>query len=232
MIEEGKSGDQEAPVLTIEYKNLIYRITIDRPPVNALDSTLLDEITEAISRSVSSSDKALVLCGVPGHFSAGLDTKILAVANAAERAQTRTRLSKLLAVVANCPIPIAAAITGHCLGGGAVLAALCDYRVMGRGEYKIGVPEVTLGIQLSKHVQRTLARLVGAHLARRLCMEGILLDPEQAHRANLVDDLVEPDRVTDAATGWCEQVLSLPQETMLAVRSDAREEIRSLYEGD
>ncbi len=192
----------------------------------------MEKLIEAFSQAVSRNDRVLVLSGMAGRFCAGLDTKKLSAATSAERIKIMTLLRRLLNAAADCPVPVAAAITGHCLGGGAVLAALCDYRVMGRGEYKIGVPEVTLGIQLSKQVQRTLARLVGAHLAQRLCMEGILLDPEQAHRAHLVDDLVEPDRVTDAAIDWCEQVMSLPQETMLAVRSDAREEIRSLYEGD
>lgn len=192
----------------------------------------MEKLIEAFSQAVSRNDRVLVLSGMAGRFCAGLDTKKLSAATSAERIKIMTLLRRLLNAAADCPVPVAAAITGHCLGGGAVLAALCDYRVMGRGEYKIGVPEVTLGIQLSKQVQRTLARLVGAHLAQRLCMEGILLDPEQAYRAHLVDDLVEPDRVTDAAIDWCEQVMSLPQETMLAVRSDAREEIRSLYEGD
>ena len=204
-------------------------ITIDRPPVNALDSALLEELTEAISQAVSRSDHALILSGVSGHFCAGMDTKELAAATTAERAQTMSLLSRLLAVVANCPIPIAAAITGHCLGGGAVLAALCDYRVMGRGEYKIGVPEVTLGLQLPEKVHRILARLVGAHFAQRLCLEGILLDPEKAYGVNLVDALVESDGVIGTAIDWCEQMLSLPQETMLAVRKECRKEIHLLY---
>ena len=217
-------------MLSVDHKDRIYLITIERPPVNALDSALLEELTETISKIMSRSNHALILSGISGHFCAGLDTKELAAATTAERAQTTSLLSRLLAVVANCPIPIAAAITGHCLGGGAVLAALCDYRVIGRGEYKIGVPEVTLGLQLPEKVHRILARLVGAHFAQRLCLEGILLDPERAYGVNLVDALVEPEGVTDIAIDWCEQMLSLPQETMLAVRREVREEIRALYE--
>ena len=217
-------------MLSIKHKDHICVITIDRPPVNALDLSLLEELDEAISRTATQRDLALILSGVSGRFCAGLDTKKLTAASAGERMKIMSLLGKLLATVANCPIPIAAAITGHCLGGGAVLAALCDYRVMGRGDYKIGVPEVSLGIQLPNKVHRTLARLVGAHLAHRLCMEGTLLNPGQAQRANLVDALVETDSVTSAAIDWCVNILSLPQEAMLAVRSEAREEIRSLYE--
>ena len=217
-------------MLSIDHKNLICLITIDRPPVNALDLSLLEKLVEAISQAGTQRAQALILSGAPGRFCAGLDTKKLATATTGERAKIMSSLSKLLATVANCPVPIAAAITGHCLGGGAALAALCDYRVMASGDYKIGVPEVTLGIQIPKKVHRLLARLVGARLAQRLCMEGILFDPEQARRTNLVDVLIEPDSVTGAAIDWCERILSLPQEAMLAIRSQAREEIRSLCE--
>ena len=216
-------------MLSIEHKNLVCLITIDRPPVNALNVPLLEQLIEAISLSGSHADHAIILSGVPGRFSAGLDTKELAAATAEERTKIMSLLGRLLAVTANCPVPIASAITGHCLGGAAVLAALCDYRVMGRGDYKIGLPEVTLGVQLTKTVHSILARLVGAHLAQRLCMEGILLDPGQAYGANLVDDVVEPDAVTGAASDWCEQILSLPQETMLTIRREVRADIRALY---
>ena len=219
-------------MLTIDLKERIHLITIDRPPVNALDTALLEQLTEAISRAASRSDHALVLSGVPGCFCAGLDTKKLAAASSAEWAGIMDLLRKLLQTVAECPIPVAAAITGHCLGGGAVLAALCDYRVMGKGDYKIGLPEVKLGIELPEKVQRILARLVGSQLAQRLCREGILLDPEQAYRANLVDDLVEAGSVTGTAIDWCERILSLPQATVPAKHAQAREEMRFLYEAE
>ena len=217
-------------MLSIDHNNRISMITIDRPPVNALDVPLMEELIEAIARTVEHSDHVLILSGLSGRFCAGLDTKKLGLATTGERAEIMPLLSKLLAAVANCPIPVAAAITGHCLGGGAVLAALCDHRVMASGDYKIGVPEVTLGIRLPNKVRRLLARLVGEHLAQRLCMEGYLLDPEQAYRAGLVDAVVEPAGVTGAAIDWCEHILSLPQDAMLAARAGVREEIRLLYE--
>lgn len=181
---------------------------------------------------MSRSEHALVLTGVSGRFSAGLDIKKLESATSAGHAQIMAQLGRLLATVAGSPIPVAAAITGHCLGGGAVLAALCDYRVMGRGNYKIGLPEVTLGLDLPEKVHRISARLVGSHLAQRLCKEGILLDPGQAQQANLVDDLVESHSVTSTAIDWCERILSLPQEALHAKYAQARAEIRLLYEVD
>lgn len=217
-------------MLFIEHKNRTCLIKIDRPPVNALNVPLLEGLIEAISQVASRADHAIILSGVSGRFCAGLDTKELAAAAGEERTIIMSLLSRMLNTVAGCPIPVVAAITGHCLGGGAVLAALCDYRVMGRGDYKIGLPEVTLGLELPEKVHRILARLVGARLAQRLCEEGLLLDPEQAYRANLVDDLVESHCVVSTVLDWSNRILSLPQETMLAVQREAREEIKALYE--
>ena len=81
-------------------------------------------------------------------------------------------------------------------------------------------------------MQRIIARLVGAKLALRLCEEGILLDPAEAHRKGLIDALVDPDGVICTAIEWCEDILSLPQKTMLAERMEARKELRVLYEAD
>ena len=219
-------------MLTIDNKNCICLITIDRPRVNALDISLLEELIENLAQASKHNDHAVIILGMPGRFCTGLDTKELSSADDKEKNKIMSLLSDLLNAVASYPIPIAAAISGHCLGAGAVLAALCDYRVMEAGDYKLGVPEVKIGLQLPVKVNKILARLVGSHLAQRLCVEGHLLTPEQAERYGFVDDLVAANKSTDTAHQWCKQILSLPQETMLVMRAKTRKDILSLYEID
>ena len=215
-------------MLSVEQNDRVRLLRLERPPVNALDSALLEALTRELAQAGADEDQAVILCGTPGRFCAGLDTGELGAATPEERTGILARLGALLAVVADCPAPVAAAITGHCLGGGLALAALCDYRVMEQGDYKIGLPEVSLGLPLSNRVQRVLARLTGAHYAQRLCVEGRLLGPEQAQRTGLVDELAPPDGAVDSALKWCEHILSLPQEAMRATRAACREELRSL----
>lgn len=207
--------------LSVEHDASLCRIALARPPVNALDRPLLDELTRAIRQAGAQTGRAIVLTGGPGHFCAGLDTKILEAAPE-ERERLLAALRELLDATAASPVPIAAALTGHCLGAGALLAALCDYRVMETGDYKIGLPEVKIGLPLPGRVQRVIARLVGEHRAQRLCVEGWLLDPEQARRFGLVDDLVAPKEAASAAAAWCEQILSLPQGAVAAMRAEFR----------
>lgn len=208
--------------LSVEHDANLCRIALARPPVNALDRSLLDKLARAIRQAGAQTGQAIILTGAPGHFCAGLDAKILETAPDEEREQLWVALRRLLDAAAASPAPIAAALTGHCLGAGAVLAALCDYRVMETGDYKIGLPEVRLGLPLPGRVQRLIARLVGEHRAQRLCVEGWLLDPEQARRFGLVDDLVAPKEAVGAAAAWCEQILSLPQAAVAAMRAEFR----------
>lgn len=211
-----------AGTLSVEQDANLCRIALARPPVNALDRPLLDQLARAIRQAGAQPGQAIILTGAPGHFCAGLDAKILEAAPDEERRQLWAALRELLDAAAASPAPIAAALTGHCLGAGAILAALCDYRVMETGDYKIGLPEVKLGLPLPGRVQRVIARLVGEHRAQRLCVEGWLLDPEQARRFGLVDDLVAPEEAAGAAAAWCEQILSLPQAAVAAMRAEFR----------
>lgn len=212
--------------LSVEYDASLCRIALARSPVNALDGPLLAELTRAIRQAGAQTGRAIVLTGAPGHFCAGLDTKILEAAPEDERGRLLAALRELLDATAASPVPIAAALTGHCLGAGALLAALCDYRVMETGDYKIGLPEVKIGLPLPGRVQRVIARLVGEHRAQRLCVEGWLLDPEQARQFGLVDDLVAPKRAASAAAAWCEQILSLPQAAVAAMRAEFRQPLQ------
>ncbi len=188
----------------------------------------MEKLIESLNQASKLGDHAVIITGTPGRFCAGLDTKALSLADDNNKDKIFSLLSNLLNTVASYPIPIAASISGHCLGGGAILAALCDYRVMEDGDYKLGVPEVKIGLQLPAKVNKILARLVGSHLAQRLCVEGYLLTPQKAERSGFIDDLTTKNNAGDAASDWCKKILSLPQETMLAMRAECRKEILSL----
>ncbi len=220
--------EKQRHMLSVEQNKAVCLLRLERPPVNALNPALLEVLTREITRAGAVDEQAVVLCGTPGHFCAGLDTRELGAATPQQRADILAQLNALFAAVAACPAPVAAAITGHCLGGGAVLAALCDYRVIEQGAYRIGLPEVSLGLPLSNRVHRVLARLTGAQHAQRLCVEGRLLDPEQTQRIGLVDELVPAGGAQDAALQWCKQILSLPQEAMRSTRAACRAELLAL----
>jgi enoyl-CoA hydratase/carnithine racemase len=128
-------------------------------------------------------------------------------------------------------VPIASAITGHSPAGGAVMAIHGDYRVMDRGEWKIGLNEVQVGLVVPQQIQRVLARLVGTQRAERLLVAGALLTPEEALEAGLIDELADGfDETVARAVAWCTLHTSLPPKAMSRTRDIIRSDMKSNYD--
>jgi enoyl-CoA hydratase/carnithine racemase len=146
-----------------------------------------------------------------------------------EIAKTWQELYGLLRTIAASPIPIVAAMTGHAIAGGTVIAMFCDRRVMAAGDYKLGLNEVQVGIHLPPIVLECLRRLVGSRVAEYLAVTGQLLSPQKALEFGLVDELHEPDSVVNRAVEWCQRVVALPEAAM-STRHDARADLVALFE--
>ena len=101
--------------------------------------------------------------------------------------------------LARSPVPVVAAIAGHNPAGGCVLALCCDYRVMARGPFRIGLNETQVGLTVPDAIQYLMRRVVGAHRAERLIVAGAMVESEQAHALGMVDALTDAGEVVDAA---------------------------------
>jgi enoyl-CoA hydratase/carnithine racemase len=206
----------------------IHELRLDRPPVNALDPELIAALRAALAAAPGEGAQALVLSGAPGIFSAGLDVpRLLALDRAGIRAAW-AEFYGLMATLAGSAVPVAAAITGHSPAGGAVLAILCDHRVMAEGEFTIGLNEVQVGIAMPPVIHAVLSRLVGPRQADRLCVGGLMIDPEEALRVGFIDELVPPEQVVAIALHWCRTLLALPRRAMLETRRTARAPLAAL----
>src|SRR6476646_6599982 len=139
----------------------IRELQLNRPPVNALTGELLSGLRQAIEQAPRDGVRALILSGLPGRFSAGLDVPLLLTLDAPAVAQLWRELYALLEAIASSPIPLVAAMTGHAPAGGTVLALFCDWRVLAEGDYKVGLNEVQVGIRLPPVLLGGLRRLVG-----------------------------------------------------------------------
>ncbi len=214
----------------IQHDHGILELRLARPPVNALNPELVTALKQAIEQAPNEGAAALVLSGSPGLFSAGLDIPaLLQLDRDAMRAFWRDFFG-LCAALARSPVPIAAAVTGHSPAGGAVLAIFCDYRVMARGEYKIGLNEVQVGLTVPGCIQAALRRLVGAYRAERLLIEGAMLDADDALAAGMVDELTDVDHVVTRTLAWLAPLLQLPRQAMLATRAMARANLPRVFD--
>ena len=208
----------------------IRELRLARPPVNALDPEMVDTLLEAVRSAQTDGTRALVLSGSPGLFSAGLDLPALLQLDRDGMIGFWNGLFGLLEALARSPIPVVSAITGHSPAGGTVIALFTDYRVMARGDYKLGLNEVQVGLVVPPVIHQALARLIGAYPAERHLVAGQMISVERALEIGLVDEVQPDDEVVTRAVDWCRAHLTLPQHSMLATRALCRADLGGLFD--
>ncbi|WP_287595635.1 3-hydroxyacyl-CoA dehydrogenase NAD-binding domain-containing protein [Thermomonas sp.] len=171
-------------------------------PVNAFSQDALIELGEALARIAIEPPKALVIAsGKSSGFIAGADLKEFqefdrrgTVNDAIRRGQD------VFQTLASLPCPTVAAIHGFCMGGGTEISLACRYRVASSdASTRIGLPEVQLGIFPGWGGSARLPRLVGAPAAMDMMLTGRALSAKAARGIGLVDKVVEPAQLIDAA---------------------------------
>lgn len=212
----------------------IQELQLARPPVNAFNPELSAALTSAIASSVAEGAGGLVLSGLPGIFSAGMDVPwLLSVQHDAEAlANTWETYFDTARALTGSPVPVAAAITGHAPAGGCLLTLCCDYRVMAEGPFALGLNEVQVGIPVPAGVFQLMQRTVGQRQAELLVIGGQMVDAARALDIGLVDELAAPDQVVSKAAAWLESRLALPQAPMLATRAAARADLKAALRKD
>ena len=214
----------------------VRELKLARPPANALSPELLAQLRSQIESAPADGAGALVLSGTEGLFTGGLDVPLLLTLDRDEMKQAVELFFAAMEALEASEIPVAAAITGHSPAGGAVLALFCDWRVMAKGPFVIGLNEVRIGIPMPVVVADTLARVVGRRHAEVLCQTGNLLGPQEALDVGLVDRVVAIDQVVPSAVEWCRELTELPPHalsvTRRTVRRDLIEVVRRSKSGD
>jgi enoyl-CoA hydratase/carnithine racemase len=205
----------------------IHELRLARAPVNALDPSLCQALTSAIADAVANGARGIVLAGGPKVFSAGLDVPfLLSLGNDQDALLSAWNdFFGAARALANCTVPVAAALAGHSPAGGCVLALCCDYRVMADGPYRIGLNETQVGLVAPEGIQSLLARVVGPHRAERLLVSGALVEATEALAIGLVDELTGIDEVATRARVWLEGLLQLPRGPVLETRRIARRDV-------
>jgi enoyl-CoA hydratase/carnithine racemase len=195
-----------------------------------LHHPLVQELKAAIESVPQQGAKALVLSGTAGMYSAGLDVPYLLGLDRAGMERFWQDFFAMLRSVALSPIPVAAAITGHSPAGGAVIDIFCDTRIAAQGKFKIGLNEVQVGLPVPRVILSGLIRLVGQRQAERLAVRGLLVSPDEALAAGLVDQVVAPEDVVPKAIEWCRELLKLPASAMHTTRKALRADYATLFD--
>ncbi len=179
-------------MLNIDYQDGVTVIELEHGPVNAFDVDLSEAVIEAFAEVRG----PVVLTGAGRSFSAGVDLAQIVDGGGDYVDRFLRALSRSLLVVFRHPAPTVAAVNGHAVAGGCVLALACDARLMAAG--RIGLSEVAVGVSFPPAALEIVRHALGSSLGR-LVLRADLVDPSEARRLGLVDDVVDQDELRQEA---------------------------------
>jgi enoyl-CoA hydratase/carnithine racemase len=183
-------------------------ITLDKPPANSYDRSMVDEFGDAV-REAGADDavKAVILrSSSEKFFSAGADVKAFMASEPEDNLAMVEASHGALGRIAEIPKPFIALIQGHALGGGLELALACDLRFAAQDEYRLGVPEVTLGLLPGNGGTQRLPRLIGASRALELMLTGRQVTPDEALELGIVNRVIAAKEIEDATRAFAEKL--------------------------
>jgi enoyl-CoA hydratase len=203
----------------LEVEDGIGTIRLDRPPMNAINRQLQAELRTVAYEARERDDvKAVIVYGGPKVFAAGADVKEFAEMSYTDIADYAPELTGSLTAIAELPKPTVAAITGFALGGGFELALCCDRRIAGDNA-KVGQPEILLGIIPGAGGTQRLARLIGLSKAKDIVYTGRFVKADEALMFGMVDEVVAPDDVYEAAKRWAGQFTTGASRALAAAKA-------------
>ncbi|UCF39836.1 MAG: enoyl-CoA hydratase/isomerase family protein [Gemmatimonadota bacterium] len=186
-------------------------LRMEHGKANALDLELIDAIGDAL-RDIeeAGSHSAVVLTGTGPMFSAGVDLFRFLESGDSYLNQFFEAMVRSFRALFTFPRPLVAAVNGHAIAGGAVMAAAADYRVMSIGNGKIGVPELRVGIPFPVAAIEILRFAASTQHLQELVYLGRAYAVEEAHQVGLIDEIAEAPALRDRALDVAQSLGSMP----------------------
>lgn len=207
----------------VESRGELAIVRMDRPPANALDPSLLAELESVRAGLAADPPGAVVIAGRGRFFSAGVDLKLVPTMSQDDQRAMVDGINQLVLGWYCFRRPVVAAVTGHAIAGGMVIALCADYRV-GATEGKLGLTELRAGVPYPVAAIRLVRAELAASAARALALRAHLVEPEEALRLGLVDELAGPDEVLERACDVAEEMAGFGGEAYARTKTELRGE--------
>jgi enoyl-CoA hydratase len=194
--------------------------------VNALDVELLRAITEVFTDLARSDHPAVVLTGAGRSFSAGVDLWRIIEGGAGHVEEFLPALSDAFLAVFSVGKPVVAAVNGHAIAGGAILAWAADHRLMADSGGRIGVTELLVGVPFPPAALEIVRFALGETRARSAVVTGRTLAPSDALAAGFVDELVPGEALPAAAVAAALRLAAVPADTFRLTKEQLQLPVR------
>jgi len=187
-------------------------LTIDRPPVNALDLDAIAALEQAFAVATREIPRGgVVLTGRGRAFSAGVDTRAFGSYRPDQRQAMVRAITQMVARLLAIPVPVVAAVNGHALGGGFVLMLACDYRIAADVETaKVGMTEAQAGIPFPAGPLEIMRHELSPELLRRLTLTSAVLSMRELLDSRTIDELCAVDDLKSSSLARARSLAAQP----------------------
>lgn len=215
-------------MISIEIHNDVAIISLHREVTNALDLNLLNLLAETLERMNTDSISSLILTSSNDKFfSIGFDIPQLFEFTKKDFEHFFQTFNRFSLDLYTYPKPTIAAITGHAIAGGCILALCCDYRFIAEGRKLMGLNEIKLGVPVPYPADCILRQLVGSRNAREILNTGEFYQPEKLLKMGMVDRVLPPEQVLPRALEKAELLGAMPQEAFAMIKRNRVEYVEA-----
>jgi enoyl-CoA hydratase len=217
-------GVQTESVIRTDKTDGIAVLRLAKPPVNALDTELLESLEREVTQCATDGVRAIVITGEGRAFSAGVDLRRLLDGGYPYTARLISSMSSCFATVYALPVPVVAAVNGHAIAGGCALALACDSRLISAG--KFGLNELALGLPFPPAILEMIAVTLGDR-TYSIITTAELHDPEAAFNLRMVDRIVVPEDLEEKAIAEASRLGSIPAPVFAATKTALRPSLKN-----
>jgi enoyl-CoA hydratase len=207
--------------VSVEDRDGVAVLALDHPPANAINVELLGELISALESVAAERPKALIMAGRPGFFSAGVDLKAVPGYGAEEQRRMVDGINRMVLITYPMPFPVVAAVTGHAIAGGLVLALCADIRVASL-EGRYGLTEIKVGVPYPQAAIGVVRAELAPNAARRLVLGNELIGGEEAARLGVFDEALPADQVRARAHEIAAALGAMPPDVYARTKGDLR----------
>lgn len=197
-------------------------LTLARPPANGLDIEMTEEIAEAFEALATSDSAAAILTGEGKAFCAGLDLKAIPRYSEAELRRLLDAINRMATAVYACPVPVTAAINGHAIAGGFVLALCCDWKIVTDAPLQTGLTEVRVGVPYPAAALEVVRNELHPKVLRELVLFGKTMTSAEALAAGIFDESAPAERLLERAMHKAREAAALPRYSFATIKGQLR----------
>ena len=210
--------------VTIEERDGVALVKIDRPPANAMDLELLEDGASVLEELSAEPPAAVVLTGRKGFFSAGVDLKLAPTLDAQGQRDMVASINRAFAGWYSFPRPVVCAVNGHAIAGGLILALCGDHRI-GTEAGELGLTELRAGVPYPAVAMAVVRAELSKAAARRLVLGSELIGMEEALELQLLDELAPEGELVERALARAREMAAAPAETYAKVKRQLRGDV-------